>query len=250
MKLVRPLMIASTLLIAGQVNAASLDINPTGFAQSQFDGLSKDLGAATWMTPSNSAEPHSAGFIPIGVQIAIEGTGVSIDPNASHWAALPGVSGLNSVLPVPRLRVSAGIPFGLDVGYMVSQIPSSNISMTGFEGRMAFGNYIPIPMLEANIRIHSSSLTGIPDMEITSQGFAAMIGANLPFVKPYVEFGQTTITSTPSGLLASAGVTEYSKDETTMVVGVKVQLAVFILNAEQATVGDKDITSIKLGFEF
>ena len=250
MKKLHVLLAASAMFFASQAHAVSLNIDPVGFAQSQFDALSEDLGAATWMNPSNSAEPHSSGFLPFGIQAAVEIAALKIDSNAAHWQALPGVSGLGSTLPVPRVRLSAGIPFGLDVGYMVSQIPSSNIKMTGFEGRMAFGSYIPVPMVEANIRIHKSTLTGVPNMEVSSQGFAAMIGANLPLVKPYAEFGQTSITSTPSGTLASAGVVEYSKNEKTVTLGAKVELAFFVVNLEKSTVGSKDLTTVKLGFEF
>lgn len=249
MKTIRSLVVASSLLLAGQAQAASLNIDPTGLAQTQFNALSDDLGAATWMTPSNSAESHSAGIIPVGVQVAVEVPLLSIDPNAPHWA-LAGATGLPSSLPVPRLRVSAGIPFGLDVGAMVSQIPKSNIKMTGFEGRMAFGNYIPVPMLEANIRYHQSSLTGVPNMEIKDSGFAAMIGANLPIFKPYFEIGTVTSTSTPSGVLAGAGITEHQTKSTTKTIGAKIELAFFVINAEKAKVGNKDLTTVKLGFEF
>jgi hypothetical protein len=131
---------------------------------------------------------------------------------------------------------------------MVSQIPSSNIKISGYEIRMAFGNFIPVPMLEANVRYHSSALTGVPDMEVKSKGFAAMVGANLPIVKPYIEFGTVTATSTPSGALSALAT--YEKTSSTMAIGAKVELAFFIINLEKSKVGDKDLTTVKLGFEF
>jgi len=247
MNYIRGLFAVSALLLAGQVQAASLNIDPKNLGQPLFNALSDDLAAATWMTPSNSAESHSAGFIPVGIQAAIEITGLSIDPNAPHWA-LAGANGLPSRLPIPRLRISAGIPFGLDVGYMVTSIPNSNVKITGYEGRMAFGNYIPVPMLEANIRIHQSSLTGVKNMEIKNSGFAVMAGMNLPIVNPYIEFGRVTSTSTPSGVLSPLAVHETTNN--TMAVGAKVELALFIINLEKSKVGDKDLMSLKLGFEF
>jgi len=248
MNTIRAMIAASALLLAGQVQAASFTLDPAALpGQATFDGLSKDLGAVIWMNPSNSAEPHSAGIIPVGVQAAIEVSSLAIDPNDAHWT-LMGLD-LPSALPLPRLRLSAGIPFGLDLSYMVLSMPNSNVEMTGFEGRMAFGNFIPVPMLEANVRLYQSSLTGVTDLEVKSSGYAAMIGANLPVIKPYIEIGSVTTTSTPSGTLGLL-VSEYSSTDSTMAIGAKAELAFFIVNIEKSKVGDKDLTSVKIGFEF
>ena len=248
MKTIRAIIAASALLLAGHAQAASFNLDPSALpGQSTFDGLSKDLGALIWMNPSNSAEPHSAGLIPVGVQAALEVSSLTINPDDQHWQ-LMGLD-LPSALPLPRLRLSAGIPFGLDVSYMVLSMPDSNVKMTGFEGRMAFGGFIPVPMLEANVRLYQSSLTGVTDLEVKSSGFAAMVGANLPIVKPYIEVGSVTTTSTPSGPL-SILLSEYESTDSTLAVGAKVQLALFVINVEKSTVGDKDLTSVKIGFEF
>lgn len=247
MKKIHVLLAALALLFAGQAHAAALNIKPTiDLTQTSFNSLSTDLAAATWMTPSNSAESHSAGIIPVGIQAAVEVTSVSVNTSAADWDKV-GVSN-PSTLTIPRLRLSVGIPFGLDLAYMMTQVPDSNIEMKGFEGRMAFGNYIPVPMLEANIRIHQSSLTGIPDMEIKNSGYGVMIGANLPMVKPYIELGSVTSTSTPSGTLSA--LTEYKITNNTKALGVKIELALLVINIETAKVGDNDLTSVKLGFEF
>lgn len=255
MKAIQSLVVASSLLFAGQAHAASA-ITPADIlgavqadAQASFNALSDDLAAATWMNPSNSAESHSAGIIPVGIQAAVEVTGLSIDTTDPHWAAM-GVD--VDTLPVPRLRISAGIPFGLDVGFMYLSSSELEIDMTGVEVRMAFGNYIPVPMLEANVRYHQSSLTAGSDMEVENTGYAVMVGANLPIFKPYIEVGSVTSTSTPLGQLISGPIvlTEYETTETTMAIGAKIELALFIINLEKSTVGDKDLMTVKLGFEF
>jgi len=75
-----------------------------------------------------------------------------------------------------------------------------------------------------------------------------MVGANLPIVKPYIEFGTVTATSTPSGALSALAT--YEKTSSTMAIGAKAELAFFIINLEKSKVGDKDLTTVKLGFEF
>jgi len=255
MKIVRSLMIVSSLLIAGQAHAGAITpADLLGQAQTQaqaaYNGLSDDLAAAAWMNPSNSAEPHSAGIIPVGVQVAVESAFLSIDQNDPQWAAIGGVS--TDTIPLPRARVSVGIPFGLDVGAMYLSSSTLDLEMTGLEARMAFGNYIPVPMLEANVRYHTSTLTVGSDMEIKNSGFAAMVGANLPFIKPYIEIGTVKSTSTPSGALVTGPVvlSKYETTNTTTALGAKLELAFFVINAEYAQVGDKKLTNIKLGFEF
>ncbi|MDX8381128.1 MAG: hypothetical protein R8M14_03365 [Ghiorsea sp.] len=246
MKIVRPLIIASSLFIAGQAQAAST-IDPTALAASApgiYKAFTQDLAAAAWMNPSNSAEPHSAGIIPVGVQIAVEVAGLKIDPNATQWKT---INYTESTVPMPRVRLSAGIPFGLDVGYMYLNSTTLDITLKGYEARMAFGNYIPVPMLEANVRFHTSTLTA-GDVEVKNTGFAAMIGANLPIIKPYIEVG--TVKSTSSGAGAFANLAQLDESNSTMALGAKLELAFFVINAETAKVGDKALTNIKLGFEF
>jgi len=239
-------MIASSIFIAGQAQAVT-SINPAALAtqgQATYTAFTQDLAAAAWMNPSNSAEPHSSGIIPVGVQIAVEVAGLKIDPTAAQWSAI-GYS--QSTIPMPRVRLSVGIPFGLDVGYMTLSSKSLDIDLKGYEARMAFGNYIPVPMLEANVRFHTSTLkTG--DVEVKNTGFAAMIGANLPIIKPYVEFGTVKSTSTGAGSFATLA--QLSESNSTMALGAKLELAFFVVNAEIAKVGDKQLTNLKLGFEF
>jgi len=207
-----------------------------------------DLGAAVWMNPSNSAEPHSAGIIPVGFQVGVEAT--SLQVNSSAWQALG--NGGQSAMVIPKLRISAGVPFGLDVSYMYTAVPQSNIKITGYEGRMAFGSYIPLPMVEFNVRAYQSQLTGVTELSVKDFGYAAMLGANLPVFKPYIEVGQVQSTSTPQGAAVTVGgLKEYKKTSTTMAVGAKVSIFPFLnLTGEYATVGSKKLYTIKLAAEF
>ncbi|MDQ6980287.1 MAG: hypothetical protein Q9N62_05115 [Ghiorsea sp.] len=243
MKKLHVLLAASAMLVASQANAASVaGFNST--VQAAYTGYAQDLAAAAWMNPSNSAESHSSGILPFGIQAALEVTALKIDPNAAQWQA---VGYTDSSIPMPRVRLSAGIPFGLDVGYMNLSSKDLGIDLTGYEFRMAFGNYIPVPMLEANVRYHTSKLT-LTDMEVKNTGYAVMVGANLPIVKPYIEFGTVKSTSSASGLLAN--LQQLNETNSTLALGAKVELALFVINLEKSTVGNKDLTTVKLGFEF
>jgi len=244
MKKLHVLLAASTMLVASQAQAAPI----TGFtgAQAAYTGYTQDLAAAAWMNPSNSAESHSSGILPFGIQAAVEVASLKIDPNAAQWQA---VGYTESTIPLPRVRLSAGIPFGLDVGYMTLSSTDLGIDLKGYEIRMAFGNYIPVPMLEANVRYYSSTLT-LTDLEVKSTGYALMVGANLPIVKPYIEVGTGTSTSSATGAIAALGLQELDETNSTLTLGAKVELALVVINLEQSTVGDRDLTTVKLGFEF
>jgi len=250
MKKIHSVLLAGTMIVAGtQASAAAFSIQGLqAIGQANFKNISDDLGAAVWMNPSNSAEPHSAGIIPVGFQVGVEAT--SLQVNSAAWKQLGNASQAGMV--IPKLRISAGIPFGLDFSYMYTAIPQSNIKITGYEGRIAFGSYIPVPMIEFNVRAYQSKLTGVPELSVKDTGFAAMLGADLPIFKPYIEVGQVQTTSTPQGIAAIGGILkEYKKTSTTMALGAKVSIFPFLnLTGEYATVGSKKLYTIKLAAEF
>jgi len=249
MKKIYTTLLATSLLLAStQASAAAFNINNLAAnlgTQANFETLSNDLSAAIWMNPSNSAEPHSAGLIPVGFQVGVETTSLKL--NSTIWKSLGSPS--NNIL-IPKLRVSAGIPFGLDVSAMYTAIPSSNIKITGYEARLAFGEFIPLPMIEFNVRAYQSKLSGVAELSVKDTGFAAMLGADFPIIKPYIEIGQVRSTSTPSGAAAVA-FQEYSKTTTTTAIGAKLSIFPFVvINGEYATVNKRALYTLKLAGEF
>jgi len=238
------MILGAAVLLATPAFAGNIAL--TGAPQAAFDSLSEDLAAITWMNPSNSAEPHSAGLIPVGFQVGVEATSLKIDQNA--WSQFGAT---NSAIVVPRVRISAGIPFGLDFSVMYTSVPQTNIKVTGYEGRMAFGDFIPVPMLELNVRAYQSTLTGIPDLKVKDQGIALMVGADLPVIKPYIEIGQMKATSTIGGASALLGLKDYSKTSTTTTVGAKLTVFPFVrINAEYSQINTRKLYTAKLAFEF
>jgi len=251
MKKIHSVLLAGTMILAGtQASAAAFSIQGLqGKGQATFQSISDDLGAAVWMNPSNSAEPHSAGIIPVGFQVGVEATSLQVDSAA--WSRLG--NGNQAAMVIPKLRISAGIPFGLDFSYMYTAVPQSNIKITGYEGRIAFGSYIPVPMIEFNVRAYQSQLTGVTELSVKDTGFAAMLGVDLPIFKPYIEVGQVQTTSTPQGVAATGplALTEYSKTSSTMAIGAKVSIFPFLnLTGEYATVGSKKLYTLKFAAEF
>lgn len=248
MKKIHGALLATSMLLAGtQASAAAFTVQGlTAAGQVNFQSIADDLGAAIWMNPSNSAEPHSAGVIPVGFQVGVEATTLQV--NSTAWKKLQGNNAQSSMI-IPKLRISAGIPLGIDVSYMYTALPQSNIKITGYEGRIAFGSYIPMPMLELNVRAYQSSLTGVNELDLKDSGYAAMIGLDLPVFKPYLEVGQVKMTATPKG--AAALLSGYSKTSNTMAVGAKISFFPFLnLTGEYATVGSKKLYTLKLAAEF
>ncbi len=248
MKKIHGTLLAVSMLLAGtQASAAAFTVQGLQAAgQANFQGIADDLGAAIWMNPSNSAEPHSAGIIPVGFQVGVEATTLQV--NSAAWNALPGNNTQSSIV-IPKLRISAGIPLGIDVSYMYTAVPQSNIKITGYEGRIAFGSYIPVPMLEFNVRAYQSSLSGVNELDLKDSGYGAMIGLDLPVFKPYLEVGQVKSTATPKG--AAAALRGYSKTSNTMAIGAKLSFFPFLnLTGEYATVGSKKLYTLKLAAEF
>jgi len=246
MKKIHGALLAASMLMAGTQASAFTVQGLNNLGKTEFQGVADDLGAAIWMNPSNSAEPHSAGMIPVGFQVGVEATTLQL--NSTAWKKLPSYNGQSGMI-IPKLRISAGIPLGIDVSYMYTAVPQSNIKITGYEGRIAFGSFIPMPMLELNVRAYQSSLTGVNELDLKDSGYGAMIGLDLPVFKPYLEVGQVKSTATPKG--AAAILQGYSKTSNTMAVGAKLSFFPFLnLTGEYATVGSKKLYTLKLAAEF
>ncbi|MDX8382850.1 MAG: DUF6588 family protein [Ghiorsea sp.] len=259
MKMIRTLFAVSALLVSGQAHAFTADpqsiLNQAqSQAQGTFAAFASDLSTIAWMNPSNSAEPHSNGLIPVGGQAAIEASFLTIDPNDPHWSLFKVPSDLTSI-PLPKFRLSVGVPFGIDAGVMYLSLPKDSgieLDLVGYELRKSLGGFVPLPFFEANIRGYMTNLSVGSELEVSSTGFAVMVGADLPFVKPYLEVGTVNSTTTPAGSLVSGLVKlqEVSESYNTVTIGVKAQLALFIINLERSSIGDKELLSAKIGLEF
>jgi hypothetical protein len=122
------LVVAS--LVAVSLSAFAKDITTNGLSQSDFRGLSEDLGAALSYKPLTPTAPLGI----TGFDMGLAATATKIKNSDAFRNA--GAGDVSTVV-VPSLRFNKGLPLDLDVGVMVGEVPGTNVRLWGGELRYA-----------------------------------------------------------------------------------------------------------------
>jgi len=168
---------------------------PAGFGQEQFKGLSTDIGLAISYVPLAPAEPLG-GVLP-HVDAGVEITGVQIDTKKDYWQAVETVSGdkIPSTLPFPKFHIQVGLPvIPIDLGYVYSSVPGTNIKYMGGEIKYAFlKGGIAMPALA--LRGAYTKLSGVTDLDISTKSLDLSISKGFLMFTPYAGYGMVWIDS-------------------------------------------------------
>jgi len=218
-----------------------------------YGAFVRDAGVGLHFNPGNSGAPIAGGILPIGVKVSGE-LGL-VGMSTATQDLLAGASGSDvSVLPVPKVKIQVGIPFGIDIGYQMVSM-GDTITSTGYEIRYDVSSHIPLPVLDLAFRYHTEGGQFTDDLELASSGFDLTVGANIPIIKPYANFGTLSITGTPSDSLKNstagqlAGVDEVTHDLTITTIGAKFTAIPFMsMYGEYTTFGEADSSLISAGF--
>lgn len=193
----KKVIIAVLLVLSASVPAlAETKISlPAGFGQEQFKFLSRDLGLAISYVPLAPAEPLGGVLPHVDAGIAV--TGVQIDTKKDYWQLVESVSGdkIPSTLPFPKFHIQVGLPVvPIDLGYVYSSIPGTNIKYMGGEVKYAFlkgGVATPAVALRAAY----TKLSGIDDLDINTKSLDLSISKGFLIFTPYAGYGLVWIES-------------------------------------------------------
>ncbi|HEY1991509.1 MAG TPA: hypothetical protein VGH71_03540, partial [Gammaproteobacteria bacterium] len=152
----RRILLAGVLLAVSSSAFATGDINIPGLGQSDFDGLSTDLGAVTSFKQMQGASSEGLTGFDFGLNFA--------DTQVSHKQAWDDSTGDNvSNVPFADVTVSKGLPLGFDVGAEYAFVPGSNIHLYGVEGRYAIlDGGVAEPAV--GLRFAYTHLTGVDEL--------------------------------------------------------------------------------------
>jgi hypothetical protein len=223
--------------MAGTVNLAAI----AGAAnQGNFRNLSEDLGSALSYKAISPAE--SMGIT--GFDVGVELTSTKLAKSASLWKTLTGTEMSN--VYVPKLHVTKGLPFDIDIGAFASTIPTTGINLFGGELKYAV---LPgsVAMPAVAIRGSLTKLSGVKQLTLDTKSLDVSISKGFAMFTPYAGIGQVWVDSTPD---AALGLKAESFTQPKTFVGANLNLGLTNFAAEYDKTGSANSFNFKLGFRF
>ena len=227
--------------------ANDLDVLQALTTPGQFKLLSEDLGAALSYKALAPAEPMGI----LGFDVGVEVTATKFANSGVMDLAMGGAP---SYLPLLKVHAHKGLPFGIDVGAMLSQVPGSNIELFGAELRYALmegGMLTPAVAIRATM----STLTGVDQLDLDTQGLELTISKGFAVLTPYAGVGKIKVKTEAKGIAATA-ITLLDGDATEDIdldkifAGVNLNLVAMNLAFEMDKTGDATTYGAKFGWRF
>ncbi len=226
-------------LAAGAVSAQDFGFTPAP-AQADFASASKDVIA---VTSYKALGPSEAGGV-TGFSIGAYGSYTEVQ-NKGAWQRLVG----EDVDGVGLVGVSArkGLPFGIDLGAMYSQVPGTDAKLYGGEVRWApFPGGVATPAVA--FRGTYTKLTGEDDLKADAQTVDVSISKGFLFVTPYAGIGYVWGTVNPSDNFPT--LSKVDVDEARFFAGARVSLGFLELTPEYEKLGSNDVFNLRLSIGF
>jgi hypothetical protein len=227
--------------VTSPVQAADNDITlDPALLQSEFNTLVEEMGTAVSYNPVSPAEPLGI----TGFEAGIVVTMVDIDDNI--WSKAVSDADAPSMLPVPRLMVRKGLPFGVDVGLAYTKVPGSNIKIIGGELRKAIlEGSAATPAV--TVLGHTSSLSGVDDVDISAYGIDVGVSKGFAIFTPYAGIGQVWIDGSEN---AGIGLADHDTSETRSYLGVRIGFMPLLNLVAQADFSVVNSYSLRLNLGF
>jgi hypothetical protein len=229
----------AAILLASSLPAMAGNIDIGKLSQLQFQQMSQDLGSALSYKPLTPAEPLGL----FGFDLGVAGTNTKIENSDAFKAA--GAADTSDIV-VPSLRANMGLPFGIDVGAMVGEVPGTNMRLYGGELRWAFIKGSTV-MPAIAIRGSYTQLSGVSQLDFNTKGVDLSISKGFAFFTPYGGIGKVWSTSTPKNIPA---LSQESFSQNKYFVGFNMNFVLVNIALEGDKTGDDTSYGLKIGFRF
>jgi hypothetical protein len=237
MKRLLPLLFISTVTPSVTM-AAELDLIGA-LNQDQFRDLSEDFGSALSYKATSPVEALGI----TGFDIGFEATSTKM-ANVDSWEAASS-DDVETTLIVPKVHIHKGLPFGLDVGVFYSSVPDTDIKLTGAELRYALvDGGVATPAI--GLRLTYSKLSGVENLEFSTQGVEVGISKGFAFFTPYAGVGRVSVTSDP----VDTGLDEEEFSQSKSFVGANFNFGLMNFGIEGDKTGDATTYAAKFGWRF
>lgn len=246
-------LLLALLSVSVSAPAWADDIDSVGnMNNAEFQAFSADLGAALSYKSLTPTEPLGI----LGFDVAVDGSSTQVEAGAA-WQIATGDTVSN--LPMTRIRVTKGLPFGFDVGGFYSTVPGSNIKTYGAELRYALvEGGVVTPAI--GLRAATTRLNGVDDLDFSTRSLDISISKGFGPVTPYFGVGQVWVDNEYTGSqfqgscpivpTVSCGGATANFNDAKYFAGMRISLLVLNLVVEGDRTGDVTTYSLKLGFGF
>jgi hypothetical protein len=209
-------------------------------AQGEFRLLSEDLGAALSYKPLVPAEPLGITGLDIGVEVS------ATDLQSEQLLERATNEDVPGMLPLARLHLHKGLPFGIDLGASYSGLPDLGIELWGGELRYAIlKGGVAVPAVA--VRGSFTKLQGVDELDFETRAIDLSISKGFTLLTPYAGVGRVWVTSTPNGI---ATLSEEDFGLTKYFAGLNIALGIISLAAEADRTGEAWTYSGKLALRF
>ncbi|HLE19426.1 MAG TPA: hypothetical protein VI728_14200, partial [Syntrophales bacterium] len=171
----------------------------TGMTQRLFKEFSEQLGVALSYKPVSPAEPYGITGFDIGVEVS------AVNVDDKYWKHAIKRGDVPGYVFIPKLHVIKGLPFGIDVGAVFSQVPDTNIKYFGGEVKYALMKGSAVTPAVA-VRGTYTQLIGVSQLDFKTYGAEVTISKGVGFgvkLTPYAGLGVNWFESTPKGFASA-----------------------------------------------
>lgn len=240
----KKVLLSSALMLLFVSWSLAKDINlNSGLTQGNFESASREMGVALSFNPMSPAEPLGITGFDAGAELVL----TDLSDNKKYIEYFFENNDAPFMLPVPRLHIQKGLPFGIDIGAMYSSVPASNVKLWGIELKYALlKGSTTTPAV--SIRGAFTKLEGVNDLSANTQSADILISKGFLFLTPYAGLSVLRVNSSET----SKDVNLEDVHETIYrgILGLQASpLPLFVINAE-VSVGEVNQYGLKIGLKF
>lgn len=217
------------LFIAIPVMAEDISFQ-SGMTQDLFKDFSKDMGGMLLYRAVAPATPLGL----TGFDIGVEATVTDINTGKNYWEKAFKDDNAPSSLVMPKLHVQKGLPFGIDLGLVYSNVIDTDIQYLGGEVKYAiFEGGVVWPAVA--IRGSYTQIMGVDQLDFKTYGLEVTASKGFGVgvkITPYASVGQYWGRSTPKNLSPGIQLSSEDLSMTRFAAGAKLQFLLLDVTAE------------------
>lgn len=207
-------------------------------SQGEFRSLTEDLGAAI---AYKGVIPATA----LGVLGFDIGVGVSATEVRNGSALARAGNRDADALYIPKVHVTKGLPFGLDVGAYVGLASNVDTPVVGADLRYTLVNDgLALPAV--GLRLSGTRLSDVGGLSLTTAAADVMLSKRLAVVTPFIGAGVVRT----RGRFSGDALAQESFNRNRVFVGLNVNLLLLNIAVEAEKLGDNASLSAKAGWRF